>query len=134
MTATLGFSEVKQFKFMWLQRGTWSPERHEKLARLPLSLILSLSVPPQQLPAGLGLEPLDCRQPPCLLYTNNLCSLKMVQGSRATLAINLPAKQTVAPQKHGLARPGGGGCWEGCEEEVGTPVRLAWNVVAAGKQ
>lgn len=72
--------------------------------------------------------------PTRLLYTNNLCSLKMVQGSRATLAINLPAKQTVAPQKHGLARPGGGGCWEGCEEEVGTPVRLAWNAVAEGKQ
>lgn len=66
---------------------------------MSLSLILSLSVPPQQLLAGLGWEPLDCRQPPCLLYTNNLCSLKMVQGSRATLAINLPAKQTVAPQK-----------------------------------
>lgn len=134
VTATLGFSEVKQFQFMWLQRGTWSPACHEKLARLPLSLILPLSVPSQQLLAGLGSEPLDCRQPPCLLYTNNLCSLKMVQGSRATLAINLPAKQTVAPQKHGLARPGGGGCWEGCEEEVGTPVRLAWNVVAEGKQ
>lgn len=101
---------------------------------MSLSLILSLSVPPQQLLAGLGSEPLDCRQPPCLLYTNNLCSLKMVQGSRATLAINLPAKQTVAPQKHGLARPGGGGCWEGCVEEVGTPVRLAWNAVAEGKQ
>lgn len=124
---------------MWLQRGTWSPVHHEKLlrraARLPLFLSHSSSLcAPTTIAGWDGLGAAGLPPAPRLLYTNNLCSLKMVQGSRATLAINLPAKQTVALQKHGLARPGGGGCWEGCEEEVGTPVRLAWNVVAEGKQ
>ncbi len=64
VTALLGFSEVKQFQFMWLSRGTWSPACHEKLARLPLSLILSLSVPSQQLLAGLGSERWTAASPP----------------------------------------------------------------------